>query len=433
MAQFNSANSSLQDWNKTLYEVVMVADKYGNPITSGNPSGMAVDSFGRARSSSPVTLFDSFHRYQDNESSATSNTAGGTYSHNANTSAIEMTVDSTSNAEVIRETKRVFAYQPGKSLQILSTGCFGPAKAGLRNRTGYFGSENGVYFERDGSDIYFVKRTKVDGTVQNVRVPQSDWNHDALDGNGPSHLTLDTEKSYIFFMDIEWLGVGSIRCGFVINGMFIHCHTFNHANIITSSYMTTACLPGRVEIKNTGGMTGTATQQQICFTVISEGGYSLRGKMRSYYLNPVAASQYRLATPGTFYPVLSFRLNPDRPDSIVVPKNISLSGINQGTYQWKIVSGSTVSGAVWANTPGSNNVQYNSNTSATISGGTDLTSGYITVTNQAASAIKLADGTFDFQLERNSLSNTMITFTLAVTCDTATANVVAGMDWQEIT
>ena len=66
MAQFRKDTHQFLADGKTIFEVVQIADEYGNMIGAANPSGMAVDAFGRARSSMPFTLFDSFHRFGDN-------------------------------------------------------------------------------------------------------------------------------------------------------------------------------------------------------------------------------------------------------------------------------------------------------------------------------------------------------------------------------
>lgn len=434
MAIYNSANNSYQSHNKTLFEAVVVADQFGNMVGPANPSGMAVDAFGRARTSSPLTLFDSFHRYQDNGKASTSNTSGGTYTHHANTSMVELTVNSTSGAEVIRETNRVFAYQPGKSLQIMITFCMNEAKTGLRQRAGYFTDYAGIFLEQDGSDIYLVKRSNVTGTLTDTKIAKADWNTDPLDGSGPSNKTLDLTKAQIFFIDVEWLGIGSVRCGFIIDGQLIHAHSFHHANVLLTTYMTTACLPGRVEITNTGTMTGTATYRQACFTVISEGGYNLRGTPRTFGMEPNV--QRELTVAGTYYPVLAFRLHPNKKDAIVIPINVDVIGVTNGNYKYKIVSGATVNGAVWANTYTGNvsAVQYNSNNASTMSGGTDLVSGLFSSTTQAAGSITLpTEDLFGLQLERNGLANSMTTFVLALAAGTATSNVIATASWQEIT
>lgn len=434
MAQFRKDTHKYLGDGKTIFEVVMLADQYGNLVGPSNPTGMSVDAFGRARSSQPVTLFDSFHRFGENGKFATANNAGGTYSWSSNTATIDCTVSTTSGAYVRRESKRVFAYQPGKSLQILETFVMNPAKANLRQRVGYFDTENGFFLERDGSTIQFVKRSKVTGAVIDTPVTQANWNIDKLDGTGPSLLTLDLDNPQILFIDIEWLGVGSVRMGFVINGQFVWCHSFHHANVSSApkgAYMQTACLPLRTEIENTSTTSSPSTLKLICATVISEGGYQLQGASRSFGQDPT--SSFRLTTIGTYYPVLSFRLHPDRLNSVVIPKDFDVLPINNGNYKYKLLYNPTLTGAVWANTSATSSIQYNSNTAATVSGGIEMLGGYLTATTQASSSFKLADSLWAYQFERDSFTNTPIPLTLAIMSDTATTNVAATMVWEEIT
>jgi hypothetical protein len=431
MAQYSKQKVDYLNDGRSIFEVVMIADQFGTLVGPSNPSGMAVDAFGRARSSSPLTLFDSFNRYKDNTKFATSNTAGANTQYNANTSTVLMNVGTSINQEVIRETTLVFAYQPGKSLQIINTFVMGEAKTGLRQRVGYFGAENGVYLERDGEEIAFVVRSSSNNSIVDTRIVQSDWNVDKLDGVGVSKKTLDLDKANIFFIDVEWLGVGTVRCGFVIDGQLIHCHSFHHAGIEDEVYMSTAVLPVRYEIKNTAGTASVSTLKQICSTVISEGGYSLSGKPRTFGLD--LNQQRALTTIGTFYPVISIRINPAYPDSIILPTNMGLLPIDSGLYKYKLVKGGTFTGDTWANTSTNSPVQYQSNTSATFTGGEDLHTGYLSSTVQAGGSLDLKDGLFKFQLERNSLANTYTPLTLIVSCDTSTSNVVASMDWDEVT
>ena len=85
------------------------------------------------------------------------------------------------------------------------------------------------YRYKDGVN-YFVRRTFVSGSAVDAdEIAQSDWNTDKLDGTGPSGIILDESKAQILWWDFEWLGVGTVRCGFVIDGLFRTCHVFNHA------------------------------------------------------------------------------------------------------------------------------------------------------------------------------------------------------------
>lgn len=435
MAQFRKDTHQFLADGKTIFETVMLADQYGNIVGAANPSGMAVDAFGRARSSQPHTLFDSYNTYGDNGKFNYANTAGGTYGFVANTATVDATVTTTSGAYVYSESKRVFAYQPGKSLQILRTFVMNPAKTNLRQRVGYFNTNNGFFLERS-DDVYFVKRSSVTGSAVDTKVAQSSWNVDKMDGTGPSLLTLDLDSPQILFTDIEWLGVGSVRMGFVINGQFIHCHTFHHANMSTTpkgAYIQTACLPIRSEIENTGTTSSNSTLKKICATVISEGGYQMTGRPRTVGVEPVGSNTVQCTTAGTYYPIVSIRLHANTLDAIVLPKQIDVLPINAANYKWKIVQGATITGAVWANAASDSYVQYNTNTAATMSGGTDLNAGYVSSTVQGGGSISITDGIFDYQLERNSFTNTATTFTLAVTSGTATSNVAGQMLWQEVT
>lgn len=436
MAQFRKDTHQYLSDGKTIFEVVMLADQYGNLVGPSNPTGMSIDAFGRSRQSQPLTLFDSFYRFGDNDKFATSNTATGTYSYVANTASVDLTVNTTSGAKVLRESKKVFAYQPGKSLQILTTFVMNPAKANLRQRVGYFGEDNGFFLERTGaSTVQFVKRSKVTGSVVDTPVTQANWNIDKLDGTGPSLLTLNLDNPQILFIDVEWLGVGSVRMGFVINGQLIWCHSFHHANENTSpkgAYMQTACLPIRYEIENTSTTATESILKQICSTVISEGGYELRGKSRTVGMNPSASKT--LTTPGTYYPLVSIRLHPDRPDAIVVPAQVDILPITTDNYRWKLVTGGTWSGDTWANVASDSVVQYQTNATATISGYTEINSGYATSTVQGGGFASVTDGDmFKYQLERDRFANTTTPFTLIITSQKATSNAAGSLAWFEIT
>ena len=329
-------------------------------ITTSPSTSTATDAFGRMRVSSPLTLFDSTQRFQPDTRFNNANSAtGSSFTYDANASLTSMTVTSTSGSYCYRESSRVFPYQPGKSLQILRTFCMAPAQTGLRQRVGYFGAQNGVFLEQTGNTINFVIRSFVSGAVVEDKQPQSLWNVDTLLGNGPSGLTLDLTKVQIFWTDIEWLGVGTVRCGFVINGQFIHCHSFHHANIANTTYMTTATLPIRTEIENIGGMANTATMNVICTSVMSEAGYEIRGRNRTAG-TPVNSS-YTLTTAGVMYPVVSLRLKSEWAEAVVVPKDIAVLGLtgNGTRLAWSLVEDATITGGTWATTGTDSAVQYN--------------------------------------------------------------------------
>lgn len=393
------------------------------------------DSFGRTRVSEPFTLFDSNHRYADNQLWSSTTATGATATFNSAQGLIDLNVTASSGSEVLRETTKVFAYQPGKSLLVLSTFVMAPAKTNLRQRIGYYGTSNGYYLEQNNTTVSFVERSFVTGVVVDTPVVQANWNVDPMNGSGPSGITLDLTKAQILFMDLEWLGVGTVRIGFVINGEFYVCHKFHHANLITSTYITTASLPLRYEITNTGTTSGISTLKQICSTVISEGGYTLSGLQQAIGI-PLTAPR-NLPIAGTFYPIISIRLkkSPDRLDGLVICTAISVMATSTGNYNWQLIASGTTTGGTWSSAGTDSSVDYNI-TGTSFTGGRILASGFFSVSNQGSTKVDiLKEALFKTQLERNGLTSTPFELTIVVASDAGGGggNVLASMDWEEIT
>ena len=403
------------------------------PVTFAGSSSL--DSFGRIRTSSPITLFDSSHRYKDNSLWSTLTANGGAAVFNPSQGLVELNVTSTSGASALRETTKVFSYQPGKSLLILNTFVMSSSASNLTQRVGYFGIENGIFFQMEDSALSFVKRSKVTGSVEETVVPRSSWNGDRLDGFGPSGIVLDITKAQIQWMDIEWLGVGTVRTGFVINGQFILCHSFHHSNLINSTYITTGSLPVRYEIFNRGTTNGSKTLKQICSTVISEGGYELRGLQQAISI-PINAPR-TFAAANVYYPVISIKLKttPNRLDAIVILTALSILGDGDNkNYNWRVIASGTTTGGNWLDAGDDSAVQYNIN-GTSFSGGRILASGYISSNNQSSPNVDiLKEALFKFQLERNSFTSTPYELTLVAGINRAsgTTGLLVSMDWEEI-
>lgn len=393
------------------------------------------DAFGRLITTQPLTLFDSSHRYRANRlwASYISDT-DSTVTFNEDQGLIDLNIGTNDGDEIIRETIKVFPYQPGKALTILNTFVMEPAKAGLRQRVGYFGAENGFYVELDGSNLYLVKRSKISGTVENTRIAQSSWNGDKLDGTGASGKTLAIDKAQIFFTDIEWLGVGSVRMGFIIDGQYYIAHTFHHANSITSTYMTTASLPLRYEITNTAATASSSNLKQICSTVLSMGGYELRG-LQVAAGHPINVPRNIGGSAGDLHPVISIRLKNTRLDGIAILSAIDFLPKTSATYRWRLIGGATTSGGAWINPGDTNIVEYNL-TATGYSGGRELATGYVATTNQSGGRISIPkESLFQFQLERDSLNGVRYELMLVISADVISGggnDIYASLDWEEI-
>lgn len=401
----------------------------------------ATDAFGRLRVSTPYTLFDTQARYYDHNQFS-SNIAGvANVVYNANSSTFEMNVGTTVGDSVERETIRVFPYQPGKSLLVLATFCMNTTKTGLRQRVGYFGANNGIFFETSGTTLNMVIRSTSTGVLVEDRIPQSNWNGDRLNGlggaNNPSGISLNPALDQIFWADIEWLGVGTVRVGFIIDGVYITCHSFDHANTPstltatnTTTYMGTGSLPIRYEITNTGGTASASMMRQVCSSVQSEGGYQLSGNPRA--AAHTIGSPVTLPNNASFKPVMAIRLKSTMPDAIVVPTNYSIVPVAQSMFQFRIYKHAVTSGGSWVSAGADSPVEYNLGPTSLVSGDI-VEQSFINSTNQSSSAPTQESFSFIYQLEREPFTGTRYEYLIMMATTGQNQDVYASIEWQEVT
>lgn len=189
---------------------------------------------------------------------------------------------------------------------------------GASNRMGLFDSQNGIFWEFDGQQLYAVRRnstfqasgrvtvtngsttiTQTDASfptafskqfsigdyvvlrgqsyrvtaiasdvsmtvspgyrgasanfvimsrTADLRVPQSEFNIDKLDGTGPSGYSIDLSKMQMWYIDYSWYGAGYVRWGVRgTDGNVIYCHKQANNNVNTEAYMRSGNLPARYE------------------------------------------------------------------------------------------------------------------------------------------------------------------------------------------
>jgi len=163
-----------------------------------NYSQSSYDAFSRIRVSSPHTLFQISHNNgKQNTLMCEKLLNGGTSTYLSNELAVDLTVSTTDNSEVIQQSREYITYQSGKSLLILLTGVLNSNSNGndCLTRIGYFDDDNGIYFQYVNRTFSVVKRSKVSGSVFNTIVNQSDWNIDSLDGSGISGMIINPSKA----------------------------------------------------------------------------------------------------------------------------------------------------------------------------------------------------------------------------------------------
>lgn len=356
----------------------------GQPVLRTTLKVGQSDAFGRLRMSTPFTLGDYKHLYGLDPNFADYTPNGGSVTFQPNRACARLQTTSSNTCTVVHQTKFYHHYMPGKSQQILSSFNFYAATPGVTKRTGYFDNNNGIFFEQAGDGtLTWVIRTFVNGVAEENRKTQSEWNIDTCDGSGGSLFTLDITKTQLVFIEFQWLGVGSVTVGFVHEGAYIPCHMFHHSNELTTVYMSNPNLPVRCEIATTSTAT-VAYFDQICSTVISEGGYVEAGQ--DWSINSPAA---RVLNNGTTVPVMAIRLkNTFRGyDNRMITRvgNINVFG-TQENMQWQLIklpSAAYLTATNWVSVNDGSGVEYNAS-AITYTGGEQIDGGYISATTQGS-------------------------------------------------
>jgi len=393
------------------------------------PGGTGTDAFGRQRVSNPLTIFDSANVMSKNNLFDEDLTGSGTVTYTANKSTVNLNVTTASGDKVIRQSKRVMSYQPGKSLLILNTFVMNTPEADLKQKVGTFDANNGIFFYADGTTLKIVRRTYVTGSAVDTEISQSSWNGDKLDGTGASGYDLNVDKATILFTDYEWLGMGAVRVGFVIDGSFIVAHTFKNANNLTTVYMQTANLPIRYEIETTGTISGTATLQQVCSTAMIEGGYAPEGLRQS--IGTASLGGVNLTTAGTYYNLATIRIKSGRPYAVIIPIDIAASAISNSDFQIELRLNATPSTA-FSYTSYSDNVEYDLTGTTTITGGTVVGQAYLS--GKGANNLQFAQDGFNFAYQLGqTIAGSSDTLTLCAKGGSNGDDICGTLKWVDLT
>ena len=427
--------------NKFVWPYVGVDDSgnqigvVSNPLAVKLGDSASIDAFARMRVSNPETIFDSKQIFDNaplfwDDQEVSGGSTSSTYSQDNARSRLGVALNTAGKR--VRQTFMRFNYQPGKSQLIIMTGVFTSASAsGVKSCIGIFDDDNGLFFCDDEGTFKAVRRTSVTGSPVDNEVAQASFNIDAMDGTGSSGVTLDLTKAQIIVIDYEWLGVGRVRMGFVIDGLIYYAHQFLNTNVLVAVYMSTPNLPLRYSIENDG--TGAATtMDHICSTVISEGGSQDLGVIRNASTDnsPVTA-----AVVGTLYAVKGIRLKSTHLGATVkiLKASIQLQSTSDD-LECVLMFDPTIAGSpTWGDETNSAVQTFDGATAHTVTGGIRSDNAY-TSTGSGGSM----SGNLDLSLENALLLGSAIdgTAQTIVWCVKALTNVngivEGGITWREL-
>jgi len=423
MAQWNKNTQDFLNQERSLFEVYNIADHWGNQ-TDWRPQ---FSNNNRLKVAPYQTVF--FNTFQYGKESDVWDESvvgvGATATYNANSSNVVMQVGSASGSKVIRQTKNVMRYIPGRSATLAFAIRLDTPQVGIRRRFGLFDENNGAYFEDDGGTYSYVIRSNTTGIVTETRVTRDNWNGEKFDGNGYTGVTADATKQQMISINYEWYGAGLVEFAWLMKNETIASHTFENSNTLDNVWCSTPFLPIRVEIENVTGVAGTHYLYQGSNSLIQEGEPEKLGILESV-ANPITGTT--LADANTFYPVVSLRLKSGSLAAVALLRSLQTATNDNTNVYWRLIENPTLTGASWTDHPDPNSfIQYDTSATA-ITGGNIILSGF---TISGGSSLVEVDDKAGLQIGRSGIGTISDIYTLACASPNTNKAALAVLNWIE--
>jgi hypothetical protein len=400
-----------------------------------------LSAFGNLLVSQSIELFSSQQQYGDNTTDWETSLAGaGAISFLPNESTIQMSPGGTAaGSSATRQTRLYHRYLPGHGTRVRMSFCFDGgvdpiADAGNTRRIGYYDANDGVFLEAASGVVSFVLRSSTSGSPSDAnRVAQADWSIDRFDGQGPSGITIDWSKAQNLFIDLQWLGVGRVRVGFMIGGTTYLAHVFDGGNVLTGVYMKTANLPNRLETINTGTSSRIFTMKHICTSVMTGGGASPNSGSEYCYNNGGAGTAVGASAR---IPIVSLRAKTTGPNGVRNTGQISLeqfdvAAVGANAIFWELIFNPALTGAAFAALDAAHSLADVDKTATAVSGGTVLDAGYLAAGAQSKNDTAQIVNIKDLILAYSGLLNNQDIMTIVCTAPAGATSAFANLQWLE--
>lgn len=396
----------------------------------------AMGAFGWLRAAPPSYVFDAQLTYDLQpllfEQIATATGGTSTITHDAtNRNAVMTFTAATTGSKCYMQQYEHNRYQPGRSQAAFITGNFISHTASTLKWLKYGIGEagNGVALESNGTGFQVTLYS--DTAEGDQSVLQASWNVDKLNGTGKSGLTLNVAKGVIFFVDLQSLYYGRVRCCVDIDGMAVCFHEFLNANSLAKPYIQTANLPISAGMTCTG--TVSTTMEFTCCSVISEGGQEDVGGF------PFTARGAVTAASGVATPIISVRplttFNSIANRSVFRLESIDLAVTGSNAVDWDLCLGQALTTPTWAAVNAAYSAFEYTSVAGTANGapGLSIQSGSINATATSKGAISTrVPMKYPITLDAAGAVRLMGSVCLNVTGVGGTSTCRASLNWKEL-
>jgi hypothetical protein len=282
--KLNNSTNYVHPNETNLWELhkAMAYDVTGRPVLRVDDTTVQHTSKNRKKTSNQsVTFYNTFQYTKDAEVWDENTALGGFSEHESFRGQVRLEVGSQAGSEIIRQTRKVVRYVPGRSNELTISGSFDEQVPGVRKRAGIFDEFNGTFFENLGDEFFVVTRRNTPDGVVEERVEQEFWNRDRLDGTGTSGVIADARLLQLLVIEYEWYGAGHVEFKLVINNESYSVHEFNHANVTDRPWSQTPFLPVRIEVTNLTGESNGAVMYQGSNSLSAEGNVDNLGTVEN--------------------------------------------------------------------------------------------------------------------------------------------------------
>nr|QBK92203.1 MAG: hypothetical protein LCPAC304_05500 [Pithovirus LCPAC304] len=287
---------------------------------------------------------------------------------------------------------------------------------------------DGYFFELEGTTMGIVYRTASSGSQVDTRVVQSSWNIDTFDGNGPSRITITTwDDAYLLIFDQQWLGVGQVRIGLIIEGIIRYAHIFTNEGL-QLPYTRTAKLPIRYEIENVSAGATSDEMRMMCQSVLMEAQPSL--------IYPQFTFEDNVDSLGAREVFLSLRLKASQNRVTLRLVDVSVVVTNNATFRTgliEVVLNPTLQNDTWAQNPSPfSAAELDNDFSTTFTGGTLIAQGQASQGGVSHLSITSGGNRSPYFDINSDIAGTSDILSLIGSNLAGSPNVSATMTWIEI-
>ena len=284
----------------------------------------------------------------------------GTFTHDAARRGINIELAKASGGfqRARLSTRKRFRYQTGRVMRM--SVCVQMSQAALpacEKLWGIGDSQDGFFFQilagGNGDHFRLVhRRSSGDGLLKEIIVPRSEFNHDTMDGDGPSNATIDFTKNCMYLVEWGWYGASSARFyAFVVDdqttlpasvkkvprGRWVLMHELLIPDSLNAPSLGTPVLPFTIEISNSGYLVEPQFVMKYGLSVQVDGGESEKADVygadisNGREIGPILGG----SEASHFFPLFAIRAKDFAPNKILntlqgLPKSLSLFG-NYGT------------------------------------------------------------------------------------------------------